>query len=145
MALDCLRGGATSADILPGVTVGGEDVGRWLERQRTDWPHLLDGQRERLAELGVTPIEAPARTAPTAEGGARAAAWERGVAAAQQYFEREGTLTGVSRKHVETVVDGDGHEHAVKLGVWLANQRQRRGSLSQDRADALTALGMRWA
>jgi hypothetical protein len=29
-----LAGGAVPADIVPGVTVRGEDVGRWLERQR---------------------------------------------------------------------------------------------------------------
>ncbi|RBM18236.1 hypothetical protein DEH69_13180 [Streptomyces sp. PT12] len=58
-------------------------------------------------------------------GGARAAAFERGLAAARQCRDREGALDGVSRKHVETVIDGDGATE-IKLGVWLANQRRPR-------------------
>jgi hypothetical protein len=138
-----LDDGAALEDVQPGVTVGGEDVGRWLARQREDFEQLRAGQRERLAAFGVTPLKAPARAAAATPGGARAAAWERGLAAARQYREREGTLEGVSRKHIETVIDGDGVTE-VKLGVWLANQRQRRASLTPERAAALNELGMRW-
>jgi Helicase associated domain len=128
----------------PGVTLGAEDLGRWLARQRQDFEQLRAGQRERLAALGVTPAEAPARPAAAASpGGARQAAWERGLAAARQYREREGTLDGVSRKHIETVIDGQGVTE-VKLGVWLANQRQRRAGLTPERVASLNDLGMRW-
>lgn len=52
------------------------------------------------------------------------------MAAARAYPAREGTLTGVSRSHVERI-EHDGQEHAVKLGVWLANpdarERLRKG------------------
>ncbi|MFJ8589627.1 helicase associated domain-containing protein [Streptomyces sp. NPDC093595] len=83
----------------------------------------------------------PATTAAGAPKGGRAAAWERGVAAARAYLAREGTLTGVSRAHIEHVVY-DGQEHAVRLGVWLANQRSRRATLPADRAAVLTELGV---
>ncbi|MTE22594.1 hypothetical protein F0L17_26565 [Streptomyces sp. TRM43335] len=49
----CIDGSATLAEIRPGVTVGGEDVGLWLARQRTEWKQLADGQRERLTALGI--------------------------------------------------------------------------------------------
>ncbi len=122
--------------------VGGEDVGRWLDRQRQAWGELNDEQRRRLEVLGVTPTEAaPATTVPA--GGARAAAWQRGLTAARQYREREGTLDGVSRKHIETVIDDQGVTE-VKLGVWLTNQKTRRASLTPERATALNELGIRW-
>ncbi|MDI9889385.1 Helicase associated domain protein [Streptomyces sp. HNM0645] len=130
-------GGAAVDEITPGVTVHGADVGRWLARQRETWAELSAAQRERLAVLGVTAPE-PAAAAPKAGG--RAAAWERGLAAARAYHAREGTLTGVSRGHVEHVVH-DGQDRAVKLGVWLANQRNRRAKLPTDRAHVLTELG----
>ncbi|MFH8411380.1 helicase associated domain-containing protein [Streptomyces sp. NPDC018019] len=47
--------GATPGEIRPGVVVDGEDVGRWLKAQREGWEQLHDGQRERLAALGITP------------------------------------------------------------------------------------------
>ena len=50
-----LEGGATLAELLPGVRVGGEDVGRWLQSQRDGWGRLSDGQRERLTALGIAP------------------------------------------------------------------------------------------
>ncbi|MFD9412658.1 Helicase associated domain protein [Streptomyces sp. NPDC059989] len=64
-----LAGGARLGDIVPGVTLHGEDVGGWLTTQRRDWD-LLDGkQRERLAELGVKPSSRP-RTTPAKTRGA---------------------------------------------------------------------------
>jgi Helicase associated domain len=89
----------------------------------------------------VRPSEA--RTAPP-EGGARAAAFERGLAAAQQYLAREGTLDGVPRKHTEMIIDEVGDQHSVRLGVWLSNMRSRRGGLTPERAEALNQLGLRW-
>ncbi|MET9804678.1 Helicase associated domain protein [Streptomyces sp. NPDC006368] len=133
-----IDGGAAVDEITPGVTVHGADVGRWLTRQRETWAELTEAQRERLTALGVSAPE-PAAVAPKAGG--RAAAWERGVAAARAYLAREGTLTGVSRAHVEHVTHED-QEHAVKLGVWLANQRSRRAALPADRIAVLTELGV---
>ncbi|MFF2527249.1 DEAD/DEAH box helicase [Streptomyces liangshanensis] len=133
-------------EILPGVvTVGGVDVGRWLERQRAGWAQLVEGQRERLALLGVEPPALPAPAEVLAieaapRSGGRSAAWERGARAARQYQEREGDLV-VARGHVEVVRDDDGQEHAVKLGVWLSNQRSRRASLPAERVAVLAELG----
>ncbi len=131
-------GGAAVDEITPGVTVQGADVGRWLERQRETWGELSQAQQERLGTLGVTAPEPVAAAGPKAGG--RAAAWERGLAAARAYLTREGTLTGVSRAHVERIVHDD-QEHEVKLGVWLANQRSRRAKLPADRVAVLTELG----
>ncbi|MCB5181869.1 DEAD/DEAH box helicase [Streptomyces antimicrobicus] len=130
-------GGAAVDEITPGVTVHGADVGRWLQRQRETWRELSPAQRERLTALGVTEPE----PAPTPTSGGRAAAWNRGLAAARAYLAREGTLAGVPRTHVEQV-QHDGQDHDVRLGVWLSNQRARRASLPADRAAVLAELGV---
>jgi hypothetical protein len=54
------------AYIEPGVTVHGMDVGRWPAKRRKHgvWQGLMDGQRERLEQLGVVPL-------PPGAGGAR--------------------------------------------------------------------------
>ncbi|MEV7471701.1 Helicase associated domain protein [Streptomyces kronopolitis] len=136
-----MKDGATLAEILPGVTWHGADVGRWLEQQRQPqvWDALSGEQQERLTALGVTRAEEVPTPAPP--GGGRTAAWERGVAAARAYREREGTLTGVPRGHLETIVH-EGEQHAVKVGVWLSNQRSRRAKLSADRVAVLAELGV---
>ncbi|MGC0379785.1 Helicase associated domain protein [Streptomyces sp. SAI-129] len=133
-------GGAAVEEITPGVSVHGADVGKWLQRQRETWTELSQAQRERLTALGMdAPEPVAAEAAPKAGG--RAAAWERGCTAARAYLAREGTLTGVSRGHIERIMH-DGQEHAVKLGVWLGNQRNRRATLPTDRAAILTDLGV---
>nr|WP_237535522.1 DEAD/DEAH box helicase [Streptomyces sp. SID3343] len=112
-------------DLVPGHTVGGEDVGAWLKRQRRGAESLTPAQRAALAEIGVdvtTPQEQPAASAVAV----RADRWTLTLAAAAAYREREGHLT-VPRKHIETV-EHDGEAHQVKLGVALANARQRRAT-----------------
>ncbi|WP_313884213.1 helicase associated domain-containing protein [Streptomyces cynarae] len=59
------------------------------------------------------------------------------------------------RKHVETIVlsggDGDGgrgedqKERQLRLGAWIGNQRSRAATLSPERVEQLSAIGMRWA
>ncbi|GAB7036128.1 hypothetical protein JCM4914_75890 [Streptomyces platensis subsp. malvinus] len=125
------------AEVLPGVTVHGMDIGKWLARQRTPkvWQALTDGQRERLEQLGITPL-APAPEEPT-----RASrAFERGVAALAQYRARTGSVK-VPRTHVELLEDGA----EVRLGVWIMNQKSRRAKLTTDKLSALAALGLEWA
>ncbi|MEU9473726.1 Helicase associated domain protein [Streptomyces avermitilis] len=132
------------AEVLPGFTVHGMDIGKWLARQRKPevWEALHDGQRERLEAVGVVPVapepEAPAKPSTTPVG-----AFERGVAALAQYKAREGSVT-VPRAHVEAV-EVDGQEHPVKLGVWIMNQKGRRSKLTTDKLAALAALGLEWA
>ncbi|MFB6963187.1 Helicase associated domain protein [Streptomyces sp. NPDC056309] len=132
------------ADVLPGLTVHGMDIGRWLakQRQHTVWTGLMDAQRELLEAIGVTPLPPEQETPAIARKGG-SGAFERGVAALAQYKTRTGSLT-VPRSHVETVVV-DGQEHTVKLGVFLSNTKTRRAKLGPDKLAALADLGLEWA
>ncbi|MFD3381290.1 MULTISPECIES: Helicase associated domain protein [unclassified Streptomyces] len=129
------------AYVEPGVTVHGLDVGRWLHKQRrhTVWQELMDGQRERLEQLGITPL-APGPEEPPKPSTTSVGAFERGVAALAQYKAREGSVI-VPRAHVERLEDGT----EVKLGVFLSNSRSRRGKLTADRLRQLADLGLEWA
>ncbi|WP_404200213.1 DEAD/DEAH box helicase [Streptomyces tauricus] len=135
---------ADRAEVLPGVTIHGQDVGKWLARQRTPkvWQALTDGQRERLQAIGITPPtpepETPAKPSTTPVG-----AFERGIAALAQYKTRTGSLT-VPRGHTEQIVI-DGQEHSVKLGVFLSNKKSRRGKLTTAQLAVLADLGLEWA
>ncbi|MEW2425929.1 Helicase associated domain protein [Streptomyces nigra] len=135
------EGQAAAVDVLPGVTVHGMDIGRFLAKNRrhTVWTNLMEGQRKLLEAIGVTPLppepEAPAKTPTTAS-----TAFERGVAALAQYKTREGSVR-VPRGHLERLEDGS----EVKLGVFLSNTKARRAKLTTDRLAALAALGLEWA
>lgn len=66
-------------------------------------------------------------------------AFEKGVAALRSY-----KITGsvaVPRAHVEQLEGGP----AVKLGVWIMNQKGRRAKLTTDKLAALADLGLDWA
>ncbi|MEU6063705.1 helicase associated domain-containing protein [Streptomyces sp. NPDC047082] len=108
-------------EIVPGVTAAGSDIGRWLERQRQHvvWEGLTEGQRERLTDLGVTPLPRQRQTPAKASRGS-GAAFERGCAALDQYRARTGSVT-VPRAHVERLEDGT----EAKLGVSLSNTKTR--------------------
>ncbi|MCX5589601.1 DEAD/DEAH box helicase [Streptomyces erythrochromogenes] len=127
--------------VLPGLTVHGMDIGKWLARQQTPavWQTLTDRQRERLEAIGVAPA-APEPEAPAKPSTAPVNAFERGVAALAQYKARTGSVT-VPRGHVERLEDGT----EVKLGVFLSNTKSRRGKLTADRLASLAALGLQWA
>ncbi len=131
-------------EVLPGVTVHGQDVGRWLQRNREHavWQGLMDGQRQLLEQLGIAPLP-PEQETPAKASKAALGAFERGVAALAQYKARTGSVT-VLRGHVETVMV-DGQEHAVKLGVWIMNQKGRRAKLASDKLAVLARLGLEWA
>ncbi|MFJ8255589.1 Helicase associated domain protein [Streptomyces sp. NPDC094466] len=123
------------AEVLPGVTVNGLDVGTWTTRQ-TDpavWDTLLPEQSERLTALGLTPRSAPAGK------GKGAGAFERGITALTQYAAREGRVV-VPRAHIEETPHGP-----VKLGTWMSNTRTRREKLTDQQREQLTALGIDWA
>ncbi|MYV49587.1 helicase associated domain-containing protein [Streptomyces sp. SID2888] len=78
----------------------------------------------------------------------------RGLAALQQYAQREGHVR-VPRQwteHLPTAstgaagaAEGGGDVSAVRLGVWLSNTRQRRENLTGEQRQALAALGVDWA
>ncbi|WP_240509177.1 helicase associated domain-containing protein [Streptomyces agglomeratus] len=116
------------------------DVGRWLATQRRDWHLLHDGQRERLAKLGIGPAEKPAVPAQKAVRRGSGGAFERGVAALARYKAREGKVV-VARGHVEDLPDGT----SARLGVWLSNTRSRRAGLSEEQREQLAGLGLNWA
>src|SRR5690606_37894867 len=123
---ETLTAGAKLDELVPGVTIHGHDIGRWLEIQRQPvvWRSLSAAQRERLAQLGVGPFPAPEAEA-GAEAGRKGAgrpskAFERGLAALRQYHARTGSVT-VPRGHVEALEPGaedgagDGEPVEVKL------------------------------
>ncbi|MFJ4007687.1 helicase associated domain-containing protein [Streptomyces sp. NPDC090023] len=134
------------AVVLPGFTVHGMDIGKWLARQRTPkvWQALADGQRERLEAIGVTvlaPTPVPAELAVAGEPSTTpVSAFEKGVAALAQYKARTGSVT-VPRAHVELLPGGV----EVKLGVFLSNSKTRRAKLTGDKLAALAGLGLEWA
>jgi superfamily II DNA or RNA helicase len=135
------EGQAGAVEVLPGFTVHGMDVGKWLARQRTPkvWEALAAGQRERLEQLGITP-PAPEREVAVKPSATTMNAFERGVAALAQYKARESSVT-VPRGHVERLEDGA----EVRLGVWIMNQKTRRTKLTADKLAALATLGLEWA
>ncbi|WP_459740104.1 helicase associated domain-containing protein [Streptomyces sp. E-15] len=130
-------------DIAPGVQFQGDDLGKWLQRQRRSWAELSEEQQQRLTTLGVKPAERPA-PARAAKGGGKTSAFQRGLAALTQWIQREGIQKAVPRGHVECVVI-DGQEHHHKLGVWISNTKSRRDKLTHDQRTALAELGVEWA
>ncbi|MEU5583444.1 Helicase associated domain protein [Streptomyces huasconensis] len=137
--------------IEPGVLMDGDDIGRWLARQReaSTWTQLSTEQQERLSQLGVEPLEAssPAPVAQRAAKGPSKAqqAFQRGLTALAQWVEREGHRP-VPRSHAEEIaVDREAEPVGVKLGVWTSNVRSRRDKLTQEQLEALRKLGMDWA
>ncbi|MEU6051064.1 Helicase associated domain protein [Streptomyces xanthochromogenes] len=133
-------------DIAPGVLMDGDDIGRWLQHQRKpgSWSQLSTEQQERLTGLGIKPVEAtsPAPAATRAKGPGKAQhAFQRGLTALAQWVEREGAYRPVPRTAVEVLPDGT----EAKLGIWYANQKQRRDRLAAEQLDALRKMGVEWA
>ncbi|MGV9625465.1 Helicase associated domain protein [Streptomyces sp. NPDC003487] len=111
-------------------------AGEWLTVQRQRISDLHPEQRRLLNELAP---DLPAPPAPHTEDTPlppRERAFQRGLAAARAYLQREGHLD-VPQRHIEEI---DGHQ--VRLGQWLSNLRRRRSGLSQQRAAALAELGL---
>ncbi|MGW3561033.1 Helicase associated domain protein [Streptomyces sp. NPDC000963] len=135
--------------IEPGVLFEGDDIGRWLKRQKNagTWAHLSTEQQERLSKLGVQPDQAPApapAAACAAKGPSKAQqALQRGLTALTQWVEREGAHRPVPRGHAEEItIDGETEPVIVKLGVWVSNTKARRDKLNQEQRDALRKLGV---
>ncbi|MEU6662123.1 Helicase associated domain protein [Streptomyces sp. NPDC046821] len=140
--------------IAPGVVFDGDDLSKWLERQKNPgtWAQLSPEQQERLSQLGMKPLEAPSPApAPMAtratKGPSKAEqAFQRGLAALAQWVEREGADRPVPRGHSEPIaVHGETEPVVIKLGVWTSNTRARRDKLAPDQQAALRALGIEWA
>ncbi|MGW3683157.1 Helicase associated domain protein [Streptomyces prasinus] len=149
---DLVNADGSLPDIAPGVLMDGDDIGRWLQRQKQPgtWKQLSTEQQERLTALGVQPAPAPsAATAAerAAKGPSKAqAAFQRGLVALAQWVEREGSDRPVPRGHSERLaVDGEAEPVVVKLGVWVTNTKSRRDKLTAEQLGALRELGMEWA
>ncbi|MFF9139862.1 Helicase associated domain protein [Streptomyces albogriseolus] len=155
--------GGVLPDIQPGVLMDGDDIGRWLQRQKqpSTWARLLPEQQERLTQLGVQPAEAqspaPAGTTPAGAAPARASgttvkgtgkaqqAFQSGLTALTQWVEREGNRP-VPRGHSEDItIDGETKPVTVKLGIWVSNTKTRRDKLSAEQLTSLRELGVQWA
>jgi superfamily II DNA or RNA helicase len=126
----------------------GEDLGRWLQAQRLGWDQLTTVQQWLCEQvLGIEPAGDDEKPKPRTS---QADKWALHLAAATQFFEHEGHLR-VPRKHVETITvsggaDGqDQEQQSIKLGAWIGNQRSRAASLTPERAEQLSVIGMRWA
>ncbi|MEV0581261.1 Helicase associated domain protein [Streptomyces sp. NPDC050392] len=119
----------------------GEDLGRWVTSVRYGWDQL-SGVQQWMCEqvLGVTPAPEEEKPKPRRT---QADKWVANLAAARQFFEREGHLK-VPRKHVEIVLSEDGHEDQFRLGAWVNNQRSRAAALTPERMEQLSEVGMRW-
>lgn len=122
------RRGLTDAQTAP-------DAGEWLQAQRAHAPALHPEQQRLLTALGV---DLHPESAPTSQHQlpARERSFQRGLAAARAFLEREGHLK-VPQRHVEDV-EGD----LVRLGQWLTNLRCRKETLSAQGRQALTQLGL---
>lgn len=138
--------------IEPGVLFEGDDLGKWLARQReaSTWAQLSTEQQERLSQLGVQPLEAPIpapAVRPSTKGPSKAEqAFQRGLAALAQWIEREGANRPVPRGHSEQItVDSETEPVAVRLGVWVSNTKTRRNKLTPEQLNALRELGVEWA
>ncbi|MFF7617955.1 helicase associated domain-containing protein, partial [Streptomyces lavendulae] len=123
----------------------GEDLGRWVTSVRHGWDQLTTVQQWMCEQvLGIEPASEDEKPKPRTS---QADKWAMHYAAAAQFFAREGHLT-VPRKHVETIVTGDdqAQRHVeLRLGTWVDNQRRRAATLSPERVEQLSKVGMRWA
>ncbi|MEU8544716.1 Helicase associated domain protein [Streptomyces sp. NPDC048717] len=119
----------------------GEDLGRWVQSVRLGWDELTAVQQWMCEQvLGIEPAsedEKPKRRT-------QADKWALNYEAARQFYEREGHLQ-VPRKHVERIVGEDQEEREHKLGAWIGNQRSRAATLTPERMEQLSAIGMRWS
>ncbi|MEW2373389.1 Helicase associated domain protein [Streptomyces sp. NPDC006656] len=120
----------------------GEDLARWVRAQRLGWDNLTTVQQWMCEQvLGITPATADEKPKRRTQAGK----WALNYEAAKQFYEREGHLR-VPRKHVERIVVGaDQEERELRLGAWVGNQRSRAATLSPERAELLSGIGMRWS
>ncbi|MGQ5228625.1 helicase associated domain-containing protein [Streptomyces sp. yara] len=128
----------------PGEVVHqGEDLGRWVHSVRLGWNNLTTVQQWMCEQvLGIEPATEDEKPKPRRT---QADKWALNYQAAKQFFERKGHLR-MPRKHVETIVVGGGEDQEVRelrLGAWISNQRSRAATLSPERVEQVSAIGMR--
>lgn len=137
-----LEAGGTLPTTPGDVVHQGEDLGRWVRSVRYGWDNLTTVQQWLCEQvLGITPAADDEKPRPRRS---QADKWAMNYQAAKQFYEREGHLQ-VGRKHIERTVGEDGQERELRLGAWVGNQRSRAATLSPERMEQLSAIGMRWA
>ncbi|MEU3901908.1 Helicase associated domain protein [Streptomyces sp. NPDC045251] len=120
----------------------GEDLGRWVQSVRLGWDQLTTVQQWMCEQvLGIEPAAEEEKPPPRRT---QADKWAMNYEAAKQFYEREGHLQ-VPRKWVERIVGEDQEEREHKLGAWIGNQRSRAATLTPERMELLSAIGMRWS
>ncbi|MFJ9412477.1 Helicase associated domain protein [Streptomyces sp. NPDC101393] len=120
----------------------GEDLGRWVTSVRLGWDQLTTVQQWMCEQvLGIEPASEDEKPPPRRT---QADKWAMNYEAAKQFYEREGHLQ-VPRKHIERTVGKDQQEREHKLGAWIGNQRSRAATLTPERVEQLSAIGMRWS
>ncbi|MEV6381839.1 Helicase associated domain protein [Streptomyces sp. NPDC051773] len=123
------------------VLMQSADLGRWVQSVRLGWDQLTTVQQWMCEHiLGITPVTEEEKPQPRRT---QADKWAANLAAAAQYYQREGHLN-VPRTHVETVPADEGRELQFRLGTWISNQRSRAATLSEERREQLSSIGMRW-
>jgi hypothetical protein len=129
--------------IKPGDVVHqGEDLGRWVRSVRLGWDKLTTVQQWMCEHiLDIQPADEEEKPKPRTS---QADKWALNYTAAKQFYEREGHLR-VRRKHIERIVGEDQEERELRLGAWISNQRSRAATLSPERIEQLSRIGMRWA
>jgi hypothetical protein len=127
----------------PGVVMHrSEDLGRWVKAQRLGWEKLTTVQQWMCEH--ILGIEAASEDEKPPPRRTQADKWTMNYQAAKQFYEREGHLR-VPRKHIERIVDEDQEQRQHKLGAWISNQRSRAATLTPERMEQLSKIGMRWA
>ncbi|OKI37476.1 helicase [Streptomyces sp. TSRI0281] len=120
----------------------GEDLGRWIHTVRLGWDNLTSVQQWMCEQvLGIEPASEDEKPPPRRT---QADKWAMNLAAARQFYEREGHLQ-VPRKHVEWILGQGQKQREHQLGTWISNQRSRATTLTPQRVEQLSAIGMRWA
>ncbi|WP_148591401.1 DEAD/DEAH box helicase [Streptomyces sp. WAC01526] len=120
----------------------GEDLGRWVTSVRLGWDQLTTVQQWLCEQvLGIEPASEDEKPKPRRT---QADKWAMNYEAAKQFYQREGHLQ-VPRKHIERIAGKEQEERQLRLGAWIGNQRSRAATLSPERMEQLSAIGMRWA
>ncbi|WEH43947.1 DEAD/DEAH box helicase [Streptomyces sp. AM 2-1-1] len=120
----------------------GEDLGRWVQSVRLGWDQLTTVQQWMCEQvLGIEPASEDEKPPPRRT---QADKWAMNYEAARQFYEREGHLQ-VPRKHVERIGGEGQEEREYRLGSWIGNQRSRASTLTPERMEQLSAIGMRWS
>ncbi|MFJ5521100.1 Helicase associated domain protein [Streptomyces griseoluteus] len=121
----------------------GEDLGRWVRSVRLGWDNLTTVQQWMCEHiLRIEPASEDEKPSPRRR---QADKWALNYQAARQFYEREGHLR-VPRQHVERIVVGEDQEkRELRLGAWISNQRSRAATLTPERIEQLSTIGMRWA